>query len=176
MDEHFNLAPRRRGDVISPPNTLKEKVGSGGLDESVLKKAQQVIDEADVDFKPLGEEYLIAIRIGMNLAKQENRTEEDEEVIETMLFPSMQMKANAGMFGFPLISRIASVLVQFLEVIKIPNNDALDIVEVFETSFKLILEEKVPKNDRKYANGLEEELRGACMRYFRKHAENIEQA
>ena len=51
------------------PNTLKAKVGSGGLSEDILNKAQALLENNTVDFQPLAEMYLTALMKGIDIAK-----------------------------------------------------------------------------------------------------------
>ena len=37
-DTHYNQPKRRDVEFINPPNTLKQKVGSGGLSDEILEK------------------------------------------------------------------------------------------------------------------------------------------
>ena len=55
---HFDQVPRRKAEFIKPPNILKAKVGSGGLSEDILNKAQLLLENNTVDFQPLAEIYL----------------------------------------------------------------------------------------------------------------------
>ncbi len=56
-----------------------------------------------------------------------------------MLYPAMQLKANGGMFRYPLITRISETLLQFLEVIAEPDQDAIEIVLAFHTTIQAVL-------------------------------------
>ena len=50
-----------QGKIITPPNTLKSKVGSGGLSKEVLEKAETVLKENTTDFRPSAQMYLDSI-------------------------------------------------------------------------------------------------------------------
>ena len=45
-----------------PPNTLKQKVGSGGLANEILERAQSLIEKNEIDFNPMAEHYLDMLR------------------------------------------------------------------------------------------------------------------
>jgi hypothetical protein len=155
---------------MTPPNTLKLKAGAGGLDEKIIAKAQEMIDKAEIDFLPLGQRYLTALQEGMRMTEQRRGQVEDEALITTMLYPAMQLKANGGMFGYPLVTAIAARLIRFLEHIHDPNPDAMDIVNGFANALQAImLMGEKSKDGSENGNQLAEVLDEACTRYFEKH-------
>jgi hypothetical protein len=114
-DKHFSQKPRRKAEFIKPPNMLKTKVGTGGLSDDILNKAEDLLENNTVDFQPLAEMYLAGLMKGIELAKEADPADDQEYVISRMLYPGMQLKANGGMFHYPLVTRIADKLIQFLE-------------------------------------------------------------
>lgn len=171
--EHYKQSRKRKAEFITPPNKLKEKVGGGGLNEDILNKAQALLENNAVDFQPLGEMYLEAMMNGLNYAKraQKNLTD-NEALIATILYPAMQLKANGGMFHYPLVTSIADKLIQFLEVIDTPDSEVLEIVLAFHTSIRAVLMGNVKGDGGKYGEELEQALVDACFRYFEKFPDN----
>jgi hypothetical protein len=168
---HFDQKPRRKAEFIKPPNLLKAKVGSGGLNEQILDKAQALLENTATDFRPLAEMYLDSMRKGWERAQSDSGKEDPEKLIAGMLYPAMQLKANGGMFHYPLITRIGDHLVQFLEVIERPDPDALEIVAAFHTTMRAIVVGQVSGDGGRYGADLIQELEDACYRYFQKYAE-----
>ena len=109
--DHYSQKPRRRAEFIKVPNTLKAKVGSGGLSEDILNKAQALLENNTVDFQPLAEMYLTALMKGIDIAKG-GSFDEAEYIISSMLYPAMQLKANGGMFHYPLVTKVADKLIR----------------------------------------------------------------
>lgn len=170
---HYKQPRKRNAEFITPPNLIKEKVGFGGLNSTILDKAQALLENNAVDFRPLGEMYLEALMKGVTYAKRSQRDAHDfEALIATMLYPAMQLKANGGMFHYPLITKVADRLIQFLEVIEVPDQEALEIVEAFHTSMRAILMGEVKGDGGQYGRELEQALIDACFRYFEKFPEN----
>lgn len=169
MSDH-RREPMRRAEFITPPNTLKLKAGSGGLDQKIIEKAQKMIDESGIDFVPIGQRYLVALTEGIRLTETRRREVEDETLIATMLYPAMQLKANGGMFKYPLITLVAAKLIRFLEHIKEPNDDAMDIINGFATSLQAIMlmgEKSTEVNE--HGEELTQALDEACERYFERY-------
>ena len=89
-----------------------------------------------------------------------------------MLYPAMQLKANGGMFHYPLVTRIANRLVQFLEVIAVPDAAAIEIVVAFHTTLRAVIMGKVSGDGGKHGNELALALEAACTRYFEHYPGN----
>lgn len=163
---HYNQTPRRRAEFIKPPNVLKSKVGSGGLGDEILAKAQALLENNAVDFQPLAEMYLNALTRGIDKCRNPGRRDDPESLIAGMLYPSMQLKANGGMFHYPLVTVIADKLIQYLEVIEEPDDDALEIVLAFHTTIRAIIISKITGNGGRHGVELINALDAACNRYF----------
>jgi len=171
--EHYNRTPLRKAEFISPPNTLKQKVGNGGISDEIIAKAQKLLEENTQDFEPLANMYLTALMNGIEMAKGFSAADDIEQIIANMLYPSMQLKANGGMFRYSLISKIADKLIQFLEVIDEPDIEAVEIVLAFHTTITAIIQAKITDDGGKNGDELMSALTSACMRYFEKHPDAI---
>lgn len=169
--EHFNQTPRRKAEFMRPVNVLKQKVGSGGLSDDILNRAQKLLEENSVDFKPLAIIYLASLMNGINMAKGAKASDDTEEVIANMLYPAMQLKANGGMFQYALMTIIADKLIQFLEVIKEPDIESVEIVLAFHTTMEAVIYGEIKGDGGKQGKELVHALTDACMRYFAKHPE-----
>lgn len=169
---HYNRERLRNAEIIRPPNLLKAKVGSGGLSEQILEMAQALLENNTVDFQPLADMYLSALMRGIDNAHQNSEHDDPESVIATMLYPAMQLKANGGMFHYPLVTAIADRLVQFLEVVEEPDIDAVEIVLAFHTTIKAVVLGKIAGDGGRHGEDLIAALSEACMRYFEKYPHN----
>lgn len=169
---HFNQTPLRKAEFIKPPNLIKVKVGSGGLSDQIIEKAQKILTEDNTDFKPIAESYLGAIRTSLELAQSGNQMS-DEAIIASILYPAVQLKANGGMFNFPVITTIADKLVQFLEVIKRPDLEAIEIITGFHTAIKAVLVGNLKGEITQSSEELIMALNDACVRYFSKNQEDL---
>lgn len=164
--DHFHQKPVRQAEFIEPETTLKEKVGSGGLSSEIISKAQAVIEENTVDFLPIGQKHLTSLHEGIHLAQTQREHVDNESLISTMLYPTMQLKANGGMFHYPLVSIISGRFIQFLEVIKTLDDDALEIIDAFYTALRALVVGQVKGDGGKSGADLYEALNDACYRYF----------
>jgi hypothetical protein len=169
MNDHFSQKQRRSAEFIKPPNMLKTKVGGGGLSEEILSRAQDLLENNTVDFQPLAEMYLAALQKGIDFAKDSDPYEDQEYVISRMLYPAMQLKANGGMFHYPLVTRIADKLIQFLEVIETADIQAIEIVLAYHTTIRAVVMGRVSGDGGRHGTELMRALNDACVRYFEKH-------
>ncbi|MCD8494149.1 MAG: hypothetical protein LRY39_01875 [Alphaproteobacteria bacterium] len=168
----FNRPVLRKAEFIKPPNLLKAKVGSGGLGDDILDKAEKLLVENTYDFQPLGEMYLESLVRGMIEARENMEDEDQEAVIMGMLYPGMQLKANGGMFHYPLVTTIADTLIQFLEVVECIDDEVMEIVEGYHTTLRAVILGRIQGDGGERGRDLHKALLDACDRYFAKHPDN----
>lgn len=164
---HYYQIPRRKAEFITPPNTLKEKVGKGGLSADVLKKAQALIENNKYNFRPEGEKILENMLKAISQARRPENKDE-EKLISDILYFAMQLKTNGGMFHYELVTKIADRLVQFLEVIEQIKAPELEIIEGFYSTLRVVFVSEIKGDGGMKGQQLYGALIEACMRYFEK--------
>ncbi len=169
MSQHFNQKQLRKAEFIKPDTSLKKKVGHGGLSDDILEKAQTLLEKNTVDFEPLCNMYLSALQQGIEAAKNIGGDDDVEHTLSQMIYPAMQLKANGGMFHYSLITSIADKLIQFLEVLKEPDEEALDIIRAYHTSMRAVIQGKIKGDSGQHGKDLLLALEKACVRYFKKY-------
>lgn len=152
--------------VYKANKMLQAKVGKGPLDERTVEKCQQVMDNNDVEFAPLAMEYLNKLEEAINSAKQSDT--DMAATVNAMTAPVMQLKANATTFKYNLIGNLANVMLSFLEGIKEIDNDAIEIVAAHHRTLTAIVLKKMKGDGGAAGAQMEDELKGACKRYFSK--------
>lgn len=155
----------RHAELISPPNRLKEKVGSGGIDEGVLLKAQELLERNTINFEPIA--TMLVDLLTEAIADAKSGATAGEEAIEAMIYPAMQLKAQGSMFHYPLISDISHILVNFLETVETMDRDVLDIVVAHKMSINAVLASHLKGDGGKTGKELREALMEACGRFYR---------
>ena len=166
-----NQTKLRRAEKIVPPNVLKKKVGSGGFDKKKIEKAQDLIEHNEIDFTPVALELLGDLQeIIENIDSGEL---EGERAIEKLFFPAMQLRAQGGMFQYPLVSKICDVLINFMETVQAPDPDVMEIVSAHHRTLVAVMSKDMKgKNFSGGAGGdLCKALSDACNRYYKKHTE-----
>ena len=165
-EKHFGQAPLRNAEFIQIGNPLKEKVGSGGLNATILNKAEAVIQESRVDFTPMAQRYLSSLKEGIRMAEEMEHHIDSLPLITAMINPAMQLKANGSMFHYSLVSKIAARLIHFLEVIQEIDQDAMDVINGFYTALKALIIGQVRGEGGKSGDELYNALNEACYRFF----------
>lgn len=161
---------QKKARFIKPPNLFKQKVGSGGIDQTKLEKAETYIQNTEVDFKPYAETFLKEL-VAVIKEVQESQIEFSlgrEKIIK----PILNLKANGAMFKYRLISDVADIMMHFLESIQEFNKDAYAVLIVHQNTLNAIVINNLKGAGGKEGHGLVIELEKACKRYFDKY--NIE--
>ena len=154
---------------INVPNMLKAKVGQGGISPSILKKSQDFIENNPVDFTPYAQEYIKLLNESIKKLKENPDMGKNEEFIRQCSVPMMSLKANGGMFKYPLISMVADVGLNFMSRIDEINEDGAEILKAHCGAVSLIIANNLKGYAGPEGKAITEELRDACIRYFNKY-------
>jgi hypothetical protein len=165
MDDVFQQPKFRHAERMTPPNVLKQKVGSGGLDMRIISKAQELLENNNIDFKP--QAFILMEILASALDNAKERSMGDEAAIEQIMYPLMQLKAQGGMFHFSLISDIANILINFLETVAKLDNDVMDIIVAHKMSLNAVISGSIKGDGGKVGKELRDALMDACNRYYR---------
>ena len=155
----------RTASLLTPPNIMRQKMGSGGVDTRALVMAQSFLESNTVNFKPIGIALVFALDEGLRNSK--NGGVEGEAALEVMLYPAAQLKAQGAMFHYHLVTRIADILVTFLETVEGVDNDVFEIVEAHQTAFLYILGNNISGHGGAHEKTLQGSLLDACGRYYK---------
>lgn len=155
---------------MSPPNTLKKKVGDGGIPSYLIQRCQEYLESNPVDFAPystrhLEELFLIAKTI-------ETGKMDDATILIKITNIIMQLKSNGSMFHYQLISMISDVMLRFLENVEKTDADFLDILSMHNRILQIILTKRLTGNGGREGYALTQELHEACLRYYKKYSLN----
>lgn len=129
-------------EVINPPNTLKQKVGTGGpgaVDLEALQRAEEVIigmtdsylNWVVEDLKKIDEAY----------TKLANAQGDGKEELEGVFQVSHDIKGQGGSFGYDLMTAIGNELCRLIEKIDIPDPGEIEAIKVHIDSMKLVIGE-----------------------------------
>lgn len=162
----IEMTDKKQPRIIKANYVLQAKVGSGPLDNKVVEKCQKVIDNNDVDFAPLAKEFLDRLATAISRAHNDNAN--TSEIIQEMSQPVMQLKANAALFKYDLIGKLANVMLSFLESVKTIDKTVIEIVDAHHKTLSAIILKKMMGDGGSYGIQLEQELKDACVRYLQK--------
>lgn len=159
------------GKLVTPENTLKKKVGSGGFDEGDLVRAQHSIDNNRIDFRPLGLELLNEL----TKALEEVRTgsfvsKPDEEKFGILMYPLMQLKSQGGLFQYPLVTSISHITLDFLEDLEKADEDVFAIVSAYQKSVHAMLSMEIKTETHPLGGKFLSEMEAVFTRYKKSRA------
>lgn len=158
---------RKAPSFITPPNTLKTKVGEGGIPAYVLKQCQGYLESNPVDFTPYGYRYLSQLKeMKLRIDKGGLRL---DDVRDDMTNIIMQLKSNGSMFHYQLVSMTSDVTLRFFEHARTLDEDFNDIFNVYINVLEIVLNKKLRGNGGAEGYALTQELHGACLRYYTKY-------
>ncbi len=150
-----------------PPNSLKIKVGDGGIPAYLIKRCQEYLESNPVDFTPFATRHLEQLK---DLKNQIDQNVMDGETAKNRITNIvMQLKSNGSMFHYQLISMISDVMLRFLENVRVFNTDFTDILMMYNRILESILNKRLNGNGGREGYALTQELHNACLRYYAKY-------
>lgn len=147
---------------------LQQKIGMGPLDPALIARAQKVIEENNIDFAPLGLQFLNELDEALNHVEQNLDPEKLDEQKRMLTEPVMELKANATIFHYSLVGNLANIMLSFLESITDIDKDALSIIRGHHDSLKAIISGKMKGDGGQNGQVMMTELKDACARYYKK--------
>jgi len=168
IDPFFEQKRKRSAEFIPVPNDLKDKVGTGGLDQTIIERAQAIIDNNSFDFTPEAQRQLSALREGIRMCQTQRDRFDTDGLIAIIAQPAMQLKANGTTFGFPIVTKISDLLIRFIEVLNEIDDDAINVMSGFITALNAVIVGQIKGYGGKEGAGLYDALEQACQRYFDK--------
>lgn len=158
----------KAAEVITPPNKLKEAVGTGGLEVQQIRSAQRALEvtATTTDFRPIALDILKVLSEAFDKAK--SGTLQTPDALEGMMHPAMQLKAQGGMFKYTLVTDICNTLVNFLETLDALDRQALKIIEIYIKSINLIVKRSMSGDGGAQGKELRDALTDVCNRFYRR--------
>lgn len=147
---------------------LKQKIGSGPLDKRLIQRAQKAIEENNVDFTPLGLQFLKELEEALDLVSTKIDPDNIAAQKQALTESVMELKANAAIFHYPLIGNLANIMLSFLESIESLDKDAVSIVQAHHDTLKSIITQKMKGDGGQHGQVFMAELKDACARYYKK--------
>ncbi len=151
-------------EEICPPNPLKDKVGEGGLDENIIKSAEESMKHKADSFVPVIERYLQKISDSLN-----NKENSPAEIIQDISYCITQLKAQGSMFNYPLVTEVSELIIKFLPRVKTINGDILEIISAYQLTVRAIAKQELRGEKTATGKALLVALNQACDRYCKHH-------
>lgn len=155
--------------IIKASKTLQIKAGSGDIEDEKITKAEVVIEKNAEDFAPIAKEFLDRLLTATETARSEGHDLSKNKMLKaSMIQPVMELKANARMFKYDLVTSLANIMLGFLENVKELDKDAIEIVGAHHKTLTAIILKKMKGDGGTNGLLLQTELEDAVERYFSK--------
>lgn len=159
---------KKKAKFHTPQNTLRLKAGYGGLPPQTMERAEEFIQNNDVDFTGIAQTILDRLDRSVEAVKRDQH--HSKEAINRIVGPIMEMKANGAMFKYELLTEVADIILNFLENSPSLDLDILEIVDIHRKTFQVIITRQLKGDGGQQGDILIRELEEACARYHKKQA------
>lgn len=158
--------------IVKANTQLQTKAGIGDIDPNRVERAEKVIQNNTEDFSEIAAAFLSRLEDSVTRARDDHGKNELQMSgkIAGMTQPVMELKANARMFKYELVTSLANIMLGFLESIKDLDKDAIEIVAAHHTTLKIIITKKMKGDGGTNGALLRSELEDACDRYFKRRS------
>jgi chemotaxis protein histidine kinase CheA len=148
------MAKEQPIEIFMPPNILKAKVGSGGLDLGALKRAEQAVEELKAEFTNW------IIEDVNRLAERRNAYEAktNADTLGAMYRAAHDLKGQGKTFEFPLVARVASSLCKFTDEAGAGATLPISLIDAHVEAIKIIVRDNIKDPGNRMACVLAEEL------------------
>lgn len=158
---------KKKPTYFTPHNTLKDKVGEGGIPLHLITRCQEYLESNPVDLTPFATRHLDELT---ELKSKIDTKAIDNDTARAKIFNTiMQLKSNGSMFHYQLISMISDVMLRFMENVKTINADFTNILGMYNKILEIIIVKRLQGNGGREGYALTQELHASCSRYYNKY-------
>lgn len=162
-------APKSK--LVVPENTLRKKVGFGGFDQKALVRAQSVIENNTIDFRPIAMGFVAELdKILSSINATPPMPEKD--FIPAVMYPIMQLKAQGSLFHYPSVTRVTQTVIDFLEVVTHINDPVIAIVTAYRNTINALIKLEMKDEASKACDDLCVAFIDVCARYHKAHPQS----
>ncbi|HJO69693.1 MAG TPA: Hpt domain-containing protein [Rhodospirillales bacterium] len=126
--------------IITPPNTLKSKVGVGGpkaVDPAVLKRAEEAIANLGDDYLDWVQEDIKKLEDGLSALKAAKGGGRD--LLDTIFRVAHEIKGQGGSFGYNLMTLIGDQLCRFVEDMAEAGPPEVEVIGLHVDALKIVI-------------------------------------
>tara|TARA_B100001146_G_scaffold203243_1_gene195661 strand:- start:164 stop:631 length:468 start_codon:yes stop_codon:yes gene_type:complete len=150
--------------LVVPKNALKAKVGNGGFSKENIAKAQSALEQNDIDFRPIANDYLKE----MSAIAGQYEPDKPKETLLGVLDPLMQLRAQGTLFHYPSLTMVSDIVVDFLDFHEKMDGQIIEIIRAYIQAARLILDREIKNAEDPICKAFTNELRAVCDRYNNK--------
>jgi hypothetical protein len=156
---------KRPIEVFMPPNMLKAKVGTGGLDSSAIKRAEAAIDDLKDEFGA----WIVADVNRLVDTRDGYKAQTNADTLGNLYRASHDLKGQASTFDFPLVARVASSLCKLTDDTTFGLELPIALINAHVEAIKVIVREEVKDPTHQTGTVLAGELEQQVGAFLQKH-------
>ncbi len=149
---------------ITAKKDLQNKTGKGCVNPHLVENSQSIIENTPLDFTPVMKTFLEEFKKSIDAAQNLNIS--NRKIVEDIIFPVMQIKANARIFKYDLVGDLSAIILSFLERAHQVDSLILEILHAQHKTISHLVENNMKGNGDKLGASLKAELQDACNRYL----------
>ena len=161
---------RQIAEFFTPENLLQKKTGIGGLPEAIIKKAQDMGDSVQFDFKPYAVTKITFMKEQLN--SDTFITAQNDNSIDDFLFHLVPFDVNAKLSKNRPLSMISDHLLKFVEALNLFNIDSHHVIKAHVNAMDIVTTKELYNENDPILETLMKELKAVCDRYHAKHGKN----
>jgi hypothetical protein len=158
-------------DFIKKTGKLSVKVGDGGLDQSILDKADAVASSIIVDYKENIKNQIVALK--SHVADEKLVSQQNSAVLEIFIFDLLPLKVDSHQYSNEPLNMLAARLLTFVESLTQINMDSYHIIRAHVNAIDLVFQRHINDASHKFAVAVLKELDDALARYNNKHKKDF---
>jgi len=135
-------------EMITPPNKLKAKVGSGkGIDAAAIDRAREVIANMAGDFETRAvieiDQILMLLNKAKRAAQAETAAAANQDYLVDIFRIAHELKGQGGTFGYTLVTKIGGSLCDYIESIADDNSVDAEIVLAHAFALRAVVNNRI---------------------------------
>lgn len=138
------MTDQSKAKIFNPPHGAgKAIVGDGPpkLDKGLLEKAEAAIQVMESDFPELARQYLDELKAHFESAKADPSGSKQE--IRAILTLVMDLKGEAGSYGYQMISEIGELLRRYTQNLEALGARDLQVIPAHIQALEVVLRDKI---------------------------------
>jgi chemotaxis protein histidine kinase CheA len=132
-------------EIITPPNTLKNKVSfsPNGVDLEMLEKAEQIIASLQGNYLEWVQEDLNKLQAHYDRAMGAADADGRQQALADIFHVAHDVKGQGGSFGYHLMTAIGNQLCRFVEKLEGAGAPELEVVKLHIDAMRLVIAERM---------------------------------
>lgn len=161
-----NQTPSSDVIIQKPSYNLRKKTGGGDVSLERIQSANNILKDNKIDFIPMAKEYLSNMEDA--LSRMHSNPENTTALHPTLTKAFMELKANASIFGYALITDLATIAFNLLEDVDHVDEDLEEILIAQFKTFNLVIAQDIKGDGGQIGEAMRKEFLAVRERYLKK--------